>query len=209
MFSFEFIVAGPPVSHQASPRRGLLPRNRVSPHQSRSGFRPQEDSRVSSTYVVDEQRRLLGLVGDRGHPAPASRSTTRLTAKRSLRSHHQAVLYAWSVESGAVPGTQRWPSGAKQHYLLNAAANAHRARLAPPGARERPTVVGGDEAGAIRAAYQRCSIGMYGLGAGPVYSARGRIRRLWSYCSSTCAVQPAMRLQAKSGVNRSVVMPSA
>ena len=44
---------------------------------------------------------------------------------------------------------------------------------------------------------------------GPVYSARGRISRLFAYCSSTCAVQPEMRLTAKIGVNRSIGMPSA
>ncbi len=35
-----------------------------------------------------------------------------------------------------------------------------------------------------------------------MYSARGRIKRLWRYCSSTCAVQPDMRLTAKIGVNK-------
>ena len=37
----------------------------------------------------------------------------------------------------------------------------------------------------------RCSSGTHGCGTdGPVYSARGRIRRLLAYCSRTCAVQP-------------------
>ena len=45
------------------------------------------------------------------------------------------------------------------------------------------------------------STGIQGCGyAGPVYSARGRIKRLFAYCSSTCAVQPLMRLTAKIGV---------
>src|SRR5262245_19007539 len=52
--------------------------------------------------------------------------------------------------------------------------------------------------------------GRYRCGySGPMYSARGRIRRLLAYCSSTCAVQPEIRLTAKIGVNRSTGMPSA
>src|SRR5262245_46498122 len=44
-------------------------------------------------------------------------------------------------------------------------------------------------------------------GAGPMYSARGRMRRLLEYCSRTCAVQPDIRLTAKKGVNRSIGIP--
>ncbi len=55
----------------------------------------------------------------------------------------------------------------------------------------------------------RSEIGTQGWPTGlPVYSARGRIRRLLRNCSSTCAVHPDMRLTAKIGVNRSIGMPS-
>ena len=40
--------------------------------------------------------------------------------------------------------------------------------------------------------------------SGPMYSARGRISRLFAYCSSTCAVQPETRLTAKIGVKSSM-----
>ena len=40
----------------------------------------------------------------------------------------------------------------------------------------------------------------YGRGAGPVYSDSGRIKRLLSCCSTTCAHQPATREAAKIGV---------
>ena len=54
------------------------------------------------------------------------------------------------------------------------------------------------------------SSGLYRCGySGPMYSARGRISLLFAYCSSTCAVQPEIRLTAKIGVNRSMGMPSA
>jgi len=39
----------------------------------------------------------------------------------------------------------------------------------------------------------------------PRYSARGRIRRLSSSCSITCAVQPLMRETAKTGVNKFLI----
>src|SRR5215831_6806834 len=44
-------------------------------------------------------------------------------------------------------------------------------------------------------------------GSGPRYSARGRMSRLFEYCSRTCAVQPDIRLTAKNGVNRSIGIP--
>ena len=44
-------------------------------------------------------------------------------------------------------------------------------------------------------------------GDGPAYSARGRISRLFAYCSRICAVHPDIRLTAKNGVNRSIGMP--
>src|SRR5688572_615888 len=54
----------------------------------------------------------------------------------------------------------------------------------------------------------RCETGThFKSGGGPIYSARGRIRRLLEYCSRMCAVQPDMRLTAKNGVNRSIGMP--
>ena len=55
--------------------------------------------------------------------------------------------------------------------------------------------------------YPRCSIGTYSVFLGPTYSARGRISRLLEYCSSTWAVQPEARLQAKIGVSISMGMP--
>ena len=58
--------------------------------------------------------------------------------------------------------------------------------------------------------YHRASTGTYRCGySGPIYSARGRIRRLFAYCSRTCAVQPDTRLTAKIGVKSSMSMPSA
>ncbi len=44
-------------------------------------------------------------------------------------------------------------------------------------------------------------------GAGPRYSARGRISRLLEYCSRMWAVHPDIRLTAKNGVNISIGMP--
>jgi hypothetical protein len=44
-------------------------------------------------------------------------------------------------------------------------------------------------------------------GGGPTYSADGRMILLSACCSSTCADQPATRLAANSGVNRSVGTP--
>src|SRR5262249_7234681 len=62
----------------------------------------------------------------------------------------------------------------------------------------------------LSTADQRASSATYRCGySGPMYSARGRIRRLLAYCSSTCAVQPEMRLTAKIGVKRSMAIPSA
>jgi|SRR5580704_1600801 hypothetical protein len=55
----------------------------------------------------------------------------------------------------------------------------------------------------------RFSMATYRLGySGPWYSARGRIRRLSSSCSITCAAQPLMRDTANTGVNRSSSMPN-
>src|SRR5437016_2638972 len=64
--------------------------------------------------------------------------------------------------------------------------------------------------GARCARTYRASSGTYRCGYfGPMYSARGRMSRLFAYCSSTCAVHPDMRLTAKIGVKRSMAMPSA
>ena len=46
-------------------------------------------------------------------------------------------------------------------------------------------------------------IGTYFCIPGPVYSARGRIKRLFEYCSRICAIQPDTRETAKIGVNKS------
>ena len=55
---------------------------------------------------------------------------------------------------------------------------------------------------------QRVAMGThFKSGAGPMYSARGRIKRLLEYCSRIWAVQPDMRLTAKNGVNRSIGIP--
>src|SRR5581483_877032 len=55
----------------------------------------------------------------------------------------------------------------------------------------------------------RWSMGTYRPGySGPMYSARGRMRRLSSSCSITWAVQPLMRETANTGVKRSTSMPS-
>jgi hypothetical protein len=54
------------------------------------------------------------------------------------------------------------------------------------------------------------SIRTQGCGTlGPVYSARGRISRLFDSCSRTCAVHPAQRLTAKIGVKSAIGTPSA
>ena len=55
----------------------------------------------------------------------------------------------------------------------------------------------------------RWSMGTKTRFRGPTYSARGRINRLSAYCSSTWADHPLMRLTAKTGVNRSIGIPSA
>src|SRR5947207_3438814 len=39
----------------------------------------------------------------------------------------------------------------------------------------------------------------FNVGSGPLYSARGRISRLFEYCSRMWAVHPDMRLTAKNG----------
>ena len=46
------------------------------------------------------------------------------------------------------------------------------------------------------------------LSRGPLYAARGRIRRLSAHCSSKCALHPVTRAMAKIGVKRSIGMPS-
>jgi hypothetical protein len=52
------------------------------------------------------------------------------------------------------------------------------------------------------------SIGIQGWpSALPVYSARGRMSRLFRYCSRIWAVHPDMRLTAKIGVYRSTGIP--
>lgn len=56
---------------------------------------------------------------------------------------------------------------------------------------------------AAKPARQRCPIGVYSRGAGPLYSASGRMRMLLSTCSSIWAVQPGTRPIANSGTNRS------
>src|SRR6056297_1113973 len=53
----------------------------------------------------------------------------------------------------------------------------------------------------------RSAMGPTVLPRGPTYSARGRMRRLPSHCSSRCAVQPVTRLIAKIGVYRSDSIP--
>src|SRR5262245_37541453 len=64
-----------------------------------------------------------------------------------------------------------------------------------------------DDAESLLPVY-RWSIGVHlRPGAGPTYSARGRIKRLLEYCSRMCAVHPETRLTPKNGVNRSIGMP--
>src|SRR5205814_7830965 len=55
---------------------------------------------------------------------------------------------------------------------------------------------------------QRCLIGITFNPTGPTYSLCGRIKRLSASCSSTWAVQPAVRAMANKGVKRSVGIPS-
>ena len=55
----------------------------------------------------------------------------------------------------------------------------------------------------------RFSTAVYFTGySAPIYSARGRINRLSSSCSITCAAQPEILLTAKIGVNKSRSIPS-
>jgi len=54
---------------------------------------------------------------------------------------------------------------------------------------------------------QACSRAGNSRGGGPTYSADGRMILSSACCSSTCADQPATRLAANSGVNRSVGAP--
>ena len=51
--------------------------------------------------------------------------------------------------------------------------------------------------------YARASIGTYSRSMGPSYHSSGRMRMLFSNCSSTCSVQPGMRPRAKIGMKRS------
>jgi len=53
----------------------------------------------------------------------------------------------------------------------------------------------------------RCSIVTNGLGSGPIYSAVGRISRLFPRCSMICADQPEVRAMTKIGVNIGVGIP--
>lgn len=55
--------------------------------------------------------------------------------------------------------------------------------------------------------YARVSMGTYSRSIGPSYQSSGRMRMLFSNCSSTCSVQPGMRPSAKIGMNRSSGMP--
>ena len=56
--------------------------------------------------------------------------------------------------------------------------------------------------------YYRSFNGTNCCSVGPVYSASGRIRRLFATCSRIWAVQPATRLAAKVGVNISPGSPT-
>ena len=61
----------------------------------------------------------------------------------------------------------------------------------------------------LKAGGQRSAIATNARTGSPMYSLSGRMSRLSACCSMTCAVQPAIRLTAKTGVNRSVGMPRA
>ena len=65
------------------------------------------------------------------------------------------------------------------------------------------------QVGRFRPYLYRFSTATYFTGySGPMYSARGRISRLSSSCSMTCAAQPEILLTAKIGVNKSRSIPS-
>ena len=66
-----------------------------------------------------------------------------------------------------------------------------------------------DSSRTYRCPGHRASIGTHVRPYSPMYSLSGRISRLSACCSMTCAVQPAIREMANTGVNRSVGIPSA
>ena len=68
-------------------------------------------------------------------------------------------------------------------------------------------LAGGAGHGDVEGLVHRWSIRTYLRLGGPVYSDSGRMRRLLAYCSRSWAVQPAIRLIAKSGVNWSIGIP--
>ena len=57
---------------------------------------------------------------------------------------------------------------------------------------------------AAQRAASRSSSGTHVCRSGPTYREPGRITLLSAYCSRTCAVQPAIRAAANTGVMRSV-----
>jgi len=61
--------------------------------------------------------------------------------------------------------------------------------------------------GGLGRVLHRASIGTQPRPLSPMYSLSGLISLLSACCSMTCAVQPAIRLAEKTGVNRSVGMP--
>ncbi len=107
-------------------------------------------------------------------------------------------------------------AGCTRHLLRG--RRAHEKSQSLPGAPIRGSRYGHAQGGAAVKSHDsgiyeflrsRCSMGIHACGySGPTYSARGRIRRLSSSCSMTCAVQPLTRETANTGVNKSTSIPS-
>src|SRR5207245_10845472 len=64
------------------------------------------------------------------------------------------------------------------------------------------------EHGSSSTPQRRSSSGTYTALGGPTYSDSGLMLRLFSYCARTCAVQPAIRERAKTGVKMNSSRPS-
>jgi len=163
-----------------------------------------EEARRMGHHYIGTEHLLLGLVRSTDGLGMEVLRKLGVTAEQIRRQTRRILQESSSAPTGAPAGTA--PAGGRP-----ASSRQEKER---PGGRSRQMSVSRicllRPCTGCRTApgHPRWSIGMYCKLRGPTYSARGRISRLLLSCSRTCAVQPATRLTAKTGVNRSWAMPS-
>ena len=146
-----------------------------------------------------------------GASPPARRACAERGAPRGLRGGGRPAPPDWRASERAGQNAGRLPQS-RQRLTHPAANNGSRAQPPRPPRRQQrlrstatptsppPTTAPGQ-------AYPYPSGSGRGAG-GPIYSALGRISRLFAACSAMAAVQPTVREQAKVGVNMSRGMPA-